>query len=133
MSLLVKVPPRILASQRGINRGSWILVPVKLTSVPAGTSNVVVGFGYNPDFRCSTRQESCIAYASTITSAVYYYLGDTYSGRSCASGFTPVIPRLSQRIMWSRVKYRNAANAVIATGRSPGGAVISSRTQYVLS
>ena len=116
MSMLVKVPP-YNGPQRGTNRGSWIPVPVKLTSVPAGTNNVVVEFGYNPNFWCSTRQESCIANAATIPANVYRYsTSDTYSGLACSSGCTPVIPALAQRIMWYRVKYRNSSNQVINTG-----------------
>ena len=78
MSTLVKIPP-YQGPQRGVNRGSWIPTPVKLTSVPRGTDNVVVEFGYNPNFWLQ-HQESCIANASTITSTIYYYLGDSYSG-----------------------------------------------------
>jgi hypothetical protein len=54
---LVKVPP-YPGRQPGINRGNWIPIPVKLTSVPAGTNNVVVEFGYNPSFHCTTRLDS---------------------------------------------------------------------------
>ncbi len=114
--IMPKVPP-YPGPQRGINRGSWIPIPVNIASVPAGTNNVIVEFGYNPNFWCATRQESCIANAATITSTVYNYsTSDTYSGLSCSSGCTPVIPALSQRIMWYRIKYRNAGNGVIKTG-----------------
>ena len=114
--MLVKVPP-YPGPQRGTNRGSWIPIPIKLSSVPAGTNNVVVEFGYNPSFWCSTRQESCVATAATITPAIYNYsTSDTYSGLSCSSGCTPVIPALSQRMMWYRVKYRNGSGSVIKTG-----------------
>lgn len=116
LSSLVKVPP-YPGPQRGINRGSWIPVPVKLAGVPAGTNNVVVEFGYDPGFHCTTRQETCVANAAGIAPAVYYYAtSDTYAGLSCASGCTPVIPALAQRVMWYRVKYRDAGNSVIKTG-----------------
>jgi hypothetical protein len=113
-----KLPP-YPGPQRGINRGSWIPIPVKLTSVPAGTNNVIVEFGYNPSFFCSTRQEVCVANAASLTSAIYSYAtSDSYSGLPCAAGCTPVVPALSQRMMWYRVKYRNASNAVIKTGNA---------------
>jgi hypothetical protein len=113
---LVKVPP-YPGKQKGANRGSWIPIPVKLTSVPTDTNNVVVEFGYNPSFWCTTRRESCIANAASITSTIYNYsVSDTYSGLACSSGCTPVIPALSQRVLWYRVKYRNASNALIKTG-----------------
>jgi hypothetical protein len=113
-----KLPP-YPGPQRGINHGSWIPIPVKLTSVPAGTNNVIVEFGYNPSFFCSTRQEVCVANAASVTSAIYSYAtSDSYSGLPCAAGCTPVVPALSQRMMWYRVKYRNASNAVIKTGNA---------------
>ena len=116
LSSLVKIPP-YPGPQRGINHGSWIPIPLTINSVPPGTNNVVVEFGYNPNLRCTTRQEACVANAAGITSTIYSYASsDTYSGLSCASGCTPVIPALSQRIMWYRIKYRNASNTVIRTG-----------------
>jgi hypothetical protein len=92
---------------------------VKLTSVPAGTNNVIVEFGYNPSFFCSTRQEVCVANAAAIQTgnSVYSYAtSDAPAGLACASGCTVTIPALSQRVMWYRVKYRNAGSAVIKTG-----------------
>ena len=62
-------------------------------------------------------REVCIANAATVTSTIYNYeTTDTYSGLSCASGCTPVLPALSQRVMWYRVLYRNGSNVVIKTG-----------------
>jgi len=113
--MLIKLPP-YPGVQRGVNRGSWIPIPKKITSVPAGTATVTVEFGYNPNFWCSTRQEACVTVSSTIPSGVYSYLGDTYTRLSCSSGCTPVIPALSQRMMWSRIKYWNSGGTVIMTG-----------------
>jgi len=115
--IMPNIPP-YPGRQPGVNRAAFIPIPVKLGTVPRGTHNVLVEFGYNPSFWCATRQESCIANATSIQSgsSVYFYAADTYSGLACASGCTPVIPALSQRVMWYRVKYRNASNAVIATG-----------------
>jgi hypothetical protein len=92
-------------------------MPVKIANVPVGTTNVLVEFGYNPSLYCTTRQEICVANAASITPTVYSFaISDTYSGLTCASGCTPVIPALSQRVMWYRVKYRNSGNAVIKVG-----------------
>ena len=116
MMKLVKIPP-FPGIQRGTNRGDFLPIPVSLTSVPAGTNNVLVEFGYTPSFQCSTRQESCIANAATIPANAYSYsVSDTYSGLACSSRCTPMIPALSQRIMWYRVKYRNSSNQVINIG-----------------
>jgi hypothetical protein len=116
--LLTRIPP-YPGRQRGTARNQWIPIPIRIGNVPVGTSNVVVRFGYNPNFWCSTRQEACIANAASITPTVYNYsTTDTYSGLACTSGCTPVIPALSQRVMWYRVEYRNGSNAIIKTGET---------------
>ena len=114
MSMLIKIPP-YQGIQRGTNRNSWIPIPVKLATVPSGTSTVTVEYGYNPSFECATRHEICVAVNNTISAAPYYYASDTYTRLSCASGCTPVIPALSQRLMWYWVKYWNGSNALLHT------------------
>jgi hypothetical protein len=117
--LLFKLPPYPGAS--AVNRVSWIPVPVKITSVPAGTDNVIVEFGYDPNFFCSSRREVCVANASTIQSgnSVYSYeISDSYSGLSCASGCTVAIPARSQRVMWYQIDYRNASGQTILSRKA---------------
>lgn len=117
ISMMVKVPP-YPGVQRGTNRNSWIPIPVKVSSVPAGASTVTVEFGYSPSFFCHSRQEACVAVGSTIGPTPYYYAADTYTRLSCSSGCTPVIPALSQRMMWYRLKYWSAASVLIKTGET---------------
>jgi hypothetical protein len=114
LSTLVKIPPYPGLS-RGINRSEFIPVPLKLTSVPIGTVSVSVEFGYNPSLECSTRHESCISVGSSIGATPYYFASDTYTRLACSSGCTPVVPALSQRVLWSRVKYWNGSGVVIKT------------------
>lgn len=118
MMSLAKVPP-YPGPQRGINRGTWIPVPIRLGSVPAGTNNVYVRFGYNPSFQCSTRLENCVANGAGIQTgnSVYSYeTSDAPAGLACTSGCTVTIPALSQRMMWYQIVYRNAGNATIKVG-----------------
>jgi hypothetical protein len=116
---LLKLPP--YPGRSAVNRVSWIPVPVKVTSVPPGTDNVIVKFGYGPNFYCSSRQEVCVANASTIqpgSSVFSYATSDSYSGVSCASGCTVAIPALSQRVMWYQIDYRNASGQTILTRKA---------------
>ena len=116
---LFKLPPYI--GRSAVNRVSWIPVPLKVTSVPPGTDNVIVEFGYDPNFYCSSRQEVCIANASTIqsgSSVFSYATSDSYSGLSCASGCTVSIPAISQRVMWYQIDYRNASGQTILTRKA---------------
>jgi hypothetical protein len=115
---LVKVPP-YPGPQRGVNRSSWIPVPLKISTVPVGTASAMVEFGYNPNLYCGTRQEVCVANTATLQTggSVYAYeTSDNPSGLPCASGCTITIPALSQRMMWHRLVYRNSAGLVISLG-----------------
>jgi hypothetical protein len=79
---------------------------------PGGSgSNAVVEFGYGENgsagsFFCTSRQEACVATSSTMNQAspFYYEQSETYSGVSCASGCTVVVPALSQRVLYYRWK-----------------------------
>jgi hypothetical protein len=71
----------------------------------------VVEFGYGENgsagsFFCTSRQEACVATSSTMNQAspFYYEQSETYSGVSCASGCTVVVPALSQRVLYYRWK-----------------------------
>lgn len=113
---LFKLPP--YPGRSAVNRVSWIPVPVQITSVPPGTDNVIVEFGYDPNFNCSSRREVCVANASSIqsgSSVFSFATSDSYSGLSCASGCTVSIPALSQRVMWYQIDYRNASGQTILT------------------
>jgi len=117
--LAYKLPPYTGIS--AVNRVSWIPVSVQVTSAPPGTDNVIVEFGYDPNFHCSSRQEVCIANASTLqsgNSVFSYATSDSYSGLSCVSGCTVVIPALSQRVMWYQIDYRNASGQTILTRKA---------------
>jgi hypothetical protein len=116
---LFKLPP--YPGPSAVNRTSWIPVPVKITSVPPGTDNVIVEFGYDPNFYCSSRREVCVANGATIQagSAVYSYeSSDTYTGLPCAAGCTVSIPARSQRVMWYQIDYRNASGQTILTRKA---------------
>ena len=115
--LITKLPP--YPGPSAVNRVSWIPVPVQVTSVPPGTDNVIVEFGYDPNFYCSSRREACVANASTIQTGNSVFTYETSDGPTAdsagASGCTVAIPALSQRVMWYQIDYRNASGQTILT------------------
>lgn len=120
--LLAKLPPWPVDDSE--NRGTFLGVPVQIGSVPAGTNNVVVEFGYDTNYFCTGRQEPCVAASGTINEAMPFYweTSDTTNGvwngagLPCSAGCKILIPALSQRVLYYRVKYRDASNNLIGTG-----------------
>jgi len=104
------------------NRGTF--VPMSVTvKPPAGLSvnNAIVEFGYQeygaPQLiNCTTRNDACIATASTVASGnqPFYFASETPAGAACAAGCTIAIPAISQRVLYYQVKYRAANNSVLA-------------------
>jgi hypothetical protein len=122
--LMAKLPP--YGPEDSIARWDFVPVSVNIGSVPNGTDNVVVEFGYAENgtatnFYCTSRQEKCLAVASSVQSDPFKFPtdggvnGETgVAGLTCASGCTVVIPGLPQRVVYYEIKHRNAANFVIA-------------------
>jgi hypothetical protein len=125
-NVLIKVPR--LAGYDSVNRASFVPVDVSLGSVPDGTNNVIVEFGYGEhgaptNFYCATRRETCIAVGATINEATpFYFASETFSGATCSSSCTVAIPAVSGRLVFYRIKYRDAGNVVLATGPTQVGA-----------
>jgi len=115
-TILAKLPP--LPGSSSINRTDFIPIVLTRGSVPPGTDNAIVRFGYSPSFNCTRRQEACIANAGGIQTGagVLSFEGtDSYNGVSCASGCVVTIPALGQRVMWYQWVFRNVTNGIIGT------------------
>ena len=117
---LAKLTP--LPGPDSIARNTFLPVTVKLTP-PSGlaVANAIVEFGYvengqATDFYCTTRHETCVATAATVSeSTPFSFAGENPAGASCAAGCTVQIPAIPQRVLYYRVKYRDASNQVLAT------------------
>jgi hypothetical protein len=82
-----------------------------------------VEFGYQeygaPQLlNCTTRNDACIATASTVTSGnqPFYFASENPAGAPCASGCTIAIPAISQRVLYYQVVFRAANNTVLSSG-----------------
>jgi len=120
----VKLPP-YPADDGPASAGTFTPVPVHVsTTPPPGTDNVVVEFGYDPDFHCTSRGEACVsatggAAEQPVNEALpFYWAGEAYTGVPCSNGCTVTIPALSQRVLYYRVKYRAANGSVVGAGRT---------------
>lgn len=113
-SLLATLPP--FPAGDNINRADFIPIAVKIPTI-AGANNVIVKFGYDTAYSCTSRTEACVANAATIPTGVtpFAYTSESPSGLACASGCTVMIPALSQRAIYFVVQIRDGSNAVIQT------------------
>jgi hypothetical protein len=95
-------------------------VRVALGSAPAGTDNVVVDFGYaehgpSTEYWCTSRKESCVIAKAKVQSAEpFQFASETASGIPWSSGLVIEIPRIPGRVVFSRIRFRNAAGQVVA-------------------
>ena len=113
--LLIKTSP--FPPDSTVNRSDYIRIPVSLKPAAAlGVDNAIVEFGYDAALNCIGRTgESCVA--SVASDPYFYSVADApIAGVPCASGCTVTIQALSQSVIYYRVKYRDATNAVLATG-----------------
>ena len=107
-----------------VARGTFVPWPVTV-SPPAGldVNNAVIEFGYQeygaPQLiNCTTRNDACIATASTVPSGnqPFYFASENPAGAPCATGCTITIPAISQRILYYQIQYRAANNTVLSAG-----------------
>jgi len=74
-----------------------------------------VEFGYREfNGNCTTRNEPCIANGPSVGTVPFQFAGEYPSGAPCTSTCTIAIPAVSQRILYYKAKYRNAANSVVS-------------------
>jgi hypothetical protein len=116
----IQVPP--WPTSDGVNRTDFIRLSESTSNVPSGTANVVIEFGYDANFRCTSRQDVCVANSSTYSQATpfVYEGGDgplsSIPGVACSSSCSVVIPVIPGHVVYYRWKYRNSSNSVIFTG-----------------
>jgi hypothetical protein len=124
--LLAKVPP--FPATDAVVRSTFVPVPIVLTP-PGGVNNAIIQFGYaengpSGSFYCTSRQEKCLATASTIPAIPFLFPSDGaggvetgISGVPCSTGCTVTLPALSQHMIYYQIKYRNVSNQTVATGQ----------------
>jgi hypothetical protein len=118
---MAKMPP--WPDQDDVNRSAFVPMQVEIKPLPGlEVNNAVVQFGYQEygapgSLNCTARNDACLATGITIPAgnSPFYFASENPSGLSCAIGCTITIPALAQRVLYYRVVYRSASNAVVAT------------------
>ena len=114
--LLLKNPA--FAEPDGIDRQNFVNVPVQVAAL-AGADNVYVEFGYDGNFQCTSRRESCV---SATSNNPYFFGSEAFNGVSCSSGCNVEIPAISSRVLYYRIVYRKA-DVVISRSKTVNIAV----------
>ena len=114
--LLVRVPP---IGVKRADTATFRRMKVTLSSVPQGTDNIVIDFGYAENgpadsYFCTTRQEACTVTSATVNEASPFQFSSVVSGGiPCASGCTAEVPAAPGKVVYWRIRYRNSANQSI--------------------
>lgn len=91
----------------GITDGAGY-VPVTIKA----SSNFVVQFGYDTNFYCTSRLESCYVQASTIQTVPFLYASE--SGATTPTSSTVAIPAMPGRVLYYRLWIGGVAGQVNA-------------------
>jgi hypothetical protein len=121
-AVMIKIPPQPAAD--GKDRTTFIPTPIA-AAAPPGATHAVVEFGYAEQgtpasYYCTSRRETCVAYQAAVNEATPFKWTPTESvtGLPCSPSCTLVVPALPGRVVYWRVKYRNANQTDIALGES---------------
>lgn len=102
-----------------LNRMTFVNVPLTISSVPGGTATAMAEFGYDENFTCSeNRSEPCYAVLSGVSETTPFLWASelqTSSGVSCVTSCTIALPAITDRVMYSKVIYRNSSGATISS------------------
>jgi hypothetical protein len=119
----LQLPPYPNPALDGVNRGTFIPISVGPFTPPGGTNNTVVDFGYQEYAQsgvpyCTTRLDTCEAAGTSIPSGYqpFKFASETPIGPVCSSGCTLVIPGISQRMLYYRLRYQNSGGGTNSVG-----------------
>jgi hypothetical protein len=127
MIFAINVPPP--PPPDSTDRGNFIAL--QITANPPASVAVATAFaefGYAEDsfsgYFCTSRAETCAVGRSSSSNQIDpnnpFYFETTeaslLTGTPCSGGCTIAIPGISGRVLYGRMKYLNAAGALVATG-----------------
>lgn len=108
------------------NRQTFVPLTVNITP-PGGTNNAIIRFGYiengtTSQLYCTSRQEVCLANASTVQAIPFQFPSDgsggtqaTVAGVACSVSCTIAVPALPQHAVYYVVDYRDSGNTVLSS------------------
>jgi hypothetical protein len=109
-ALLVKLPP--IPEPDSNRRCGFVSMTLPNIAIPDGTDadNVVVRFGYDPAFRCTSRRDACVK--GNQPGNDFSFASEPFDGVPCAGGCSIVLPAISQRVLYYQVEYRKGNEVV---------------------
>lgn len=124
--LVAKIPP--YPATDSVVRTTFVGVDIPVAAV-GGATNAIIRWGYAENgafdaFRCTSRQEICIANANGVQTIPFQYqLSDGsgaetgITGLACSGGCTVTLPGISGRMIYLQKVWRNSSgNATVQTG-----------------
>jgi hypothetical protein len=101
-----------------VNRTDFISVPIQIPSKP-GAAAAVIDYGFDENFRCTSRADGCVANGNAPTAPnPFYWASETYTGAPCTSGCKINIPAIGGRMVYYRTRYLNSSGATVLTGKT---------------
>lgn len=109
--MLARIPS--LPPLESTNRQDFLPFTVQTSGAtpPIGTADLIVRFGYDPQFRCTARDEACVVAAN---SAPFSFAGDALAGLP-ANTRTITLPAQPDRFLYWQLVYRDAGGNVLRT------------------
>ena len=115
----------------GVDRSNFVPLRMYIPALPGlPVDNAVIEFGYAENgpiagLYCTSRQETCVAQSATVDPNIPFVFAQTeaVTGAPCAGGCVIAIPGIPQRLVYYRVKYRDAAQNVLTTTNTQVAAV----------
>ena len=120
--LMLKMLP--FPAPDGVDRSTFVRAAIAIT-VPQGQgiARVAVRFGYAEQgtptqYYCTSRRESCLATAASVTDAnpFQYEITDTYTALPCSTSCTIVLPVLPMHIAYYQVRFYDASGHFVTIG-----------------
>lgn len=113
--VMAKLPP--FPAQDSINRGDFIPLKVVVPAISPAANNVIVKFGYDPSYLCTSRNDACVANAATIptSSTPFAYISESPTGLACAATCTILVPAIADRAVYYQIIWRNVSNVTLKT------------------
>ena len=125
---LVKIPNSPPPFDPADQMTNFMSEAVQIPSVPAGTSDVVVDFGYveygaTTDFFCTARREKCMAVHATINLTDPFKfpsegtggLETGVTGVPCSTSCTVTVPVIPGYTVYFQIRYRDASHNTLLT------------------
>jgi hypothetical protein len=126
--LLLKAPP--FSAGDSVDRSTFVRAPISITTPSGlGIASATVEFGYLEQGTvaqkyCTSRRETCVVVASTVTDATPFWFETTdfasslYTRAPCISSCTITLPVLPMHVAYYQVKFYDAGGTFVTSGAS---------------